>query len=271
MSVVLMYHSLYEAEDTSAIDAEDLPYAVSKENFINQVDCLMAKRTGVYGSGDLPDVVITFDDGHQSNLDIAVPLLIERGLPAYFFITTGFTGTRPGFMSEDGLRALANTPGMILGSHGVTHTFYNDMSTTEARRELVDSKSFLESVTNHPCESMSFPGGRYNKGTLELMRSTGYSQWFGSDVGMVSDSKSFDSAVVSSEAQDTRLLSMSGLQPLERVAIRRTTTLSEFEQMVTPDRSYYRSHIRRGQAKKLLQKTLGNRLYYGLYKSVSAR
>ena len=271
MSVVLMYHSLYEGDDTSAIDAEDLPYGVSKENFIRQLDSIVKHRSGVFAPGDTPDVVITFDDGHQSNLDIAVPLLLERDLSAYFFITTGFVDSRAGFLSSEGVAALANVPGMVVGSHGVTHQFFNDLCATAAHTELVESKAFLENITKHPCESMSFPGGRYNKRTLELLRSAGYTQWFGSDVGMVNALKSFDSNTDQVAAADSRLLPMSGIQPLQRVAIRRTTQLNEFDRMITPDRSYYRSHIRRGQAKKILQKTLGNRLYYGLYKSVSAR
>ncbi|MFT5893281.1 MAG: peptidoglycan/xylan/chitin deacetylase (PgdA/CDA1 family), partial [bacterium] len=222
-------------------------------------------------SGNAADVVITFDDGHQSNLDIAVPLLVERGLCAYFFITTGFIDSRPGFLSAGGVETLANVPDMIVGSHGVTHQFFNDLSSSAAHQELVESKIFLEKITKYPCESMSFPGGRYNSRTLELMRSAGYTQWFGSDVGMVKVSRSFDSTLAMVAAQRGTLLPMSGIQPLKRVAIRRTTQLEEFERMITPDRSYYRSHRLRSQAKKILQRTLGNRLYYGLYKSVSAR
>jgi hypothetical protein len=271
MSVVLMYHSLYEGDDTSAIDAEDLPYAVSKEKFIQQLDHLARVRSGVFVPGDTADVVITFDDGHQSNLDIAVPLLLERGLCAYFFITTGFIDSRPGFLKSEGVAALANVPDMVVGSHGVTHQFFNDLSSYAAHQELVESKGFLENITKHPCASMSFPGGRYNKTTLELLRSAGYTQWFGSDVGMVNASKRFNSTLAMCASQGSALLPMSGIQPLNRVAIRRTTQMKEFDRMITPDRSYYRSHECRSQAKKILQRTLGNRLYYGLYKSVSAR
>jgi peptidoglycan/xylan/chitin deacetylase (PgdA/CDA1 family) len=271
MSVVLMYHSLYEGDDTSTIDAEDLPYAVSKENFILQLDQIAKLKSGVFTAGETADVIITFDDGHQSNLDIAVPLLLERGLGAYFFITSGFVDSRPGFLSSDGVAELAKVPGMIVGSHGVTHKFFDDLSSSDAHQELVKSKAFLENIMKHPCESMSFPGGRYNKGTLGLLRSAGYTQWFGSDVGMVNVSKSFDSTFATVAAHASKLLPMTGTQPLKRVAIRRTTQLDEFDRMIAPDRSYYRSHGRRSQAKKILQKTLGNRLYYGLYKSVSAR
>ncbi len=265
-----MYHSLYRGEDTTDIDAEDLPYAVSESNFIEQIDRIAKHRSGLFSENETADIVITFDDGHRSNLDIAVPLLVERGLTAYFFITTGFTDSRPGFMSSEEITSLSSVPGMVVGSHGVTHRFFNDMSENEAIAELVESKQALEKLTNHPCESMSFPGGRYNQKILRLMKSSGYSQWFGSDIGMVDPSECFVKHPIA-ETPCHRILPMSGTRPINRVAIRRNTQLDEFERMISPDRHYYRSQVRKSQAKKVLQKTLGNRLYYGLYKSVSAR
>lgn len=271
MSVVLMYHSLYTGNDTSNIDDEDLPYAVSKDSFTRQLDLIAQKPSGIYNNSTLDKVVITFDDGHESNLHMAVPLLLERGLSAYFFITSGFVDSRPGFMSSPEVLELSNTAGMIVGSHGVTHRFFNDMTPDEALNELKESKALLETLTNHPCESMSFPGGRYNKSVLNQMKSAGYTQWFGSDVGMVDVSKQLENAVPKGDGYHKNLVPMSGSKPLNRVAIRRTTDINEFERMISPDPAYYRSQIRRSQAKKIIQRTLGNRLYYGLYKSVSAR
>lgn len=265
-----MYHSLYEGEDTSAIDDEDLPYAVSKDSFIQQLDLISQRLSGIYDNAEPDKVVITFDDGHVSNLHIAAPLLKERGLCAYFFITTGFVDSRPGFMNASEVRELSECEGMIVGSHGVTHRFFNDMRPEEVRKELSESKVLLEKLTNHPCESMSFPGGRYNMGVLKQMTAAGYVQWFGSDVGMVNMSECFGNAGPNKDSS-ALLLPMMGKKPLKRVAIRRTTQLDEFKRMIGPDKSYYRSQVCRSQAKKLVQKTLGNRLYYGLYKSVSAR
>ena len=273
MSVVLMYHSLYEGNDTSNIDDEDLPYAVSKEDFIQQIDQIAELSSGIY-SNERPEagtIIITFDDGHKSNLDIAAPLLLERNLSAYFFITSGFIDSRPGFMSSYDVQALSAIPGMVVGSHGVTHKFFNDLSPEEAQSELSESKLMLEKVTKHPCESMSFPGGRYNQRVLGFLKDSGYTQWFGSDVGIVDVTKRFGGEKGAVANPDGLLLPMNGVQPLSRVAIRRTTQLDEFGRMINSDPSYFRSQIWRSNAKKVLQKTLGNRFYYGLYKSVSAR
>jgi peptidoglycan/xylan/chitin deacetylase (PgdA/CDA1 family) len=50
----------------------------------------MAKAIG--DGRSLPDhaVAITFDDGYLNNLEFAVPLLLKYGMPATFFLTTGF-------------------------------------------------------------------------------------------------------------------------------------------------------------------------------------
>jgi peptidoglycan/xylan/chitin deacetylase (PgdA/CDA1 family) len=48
-------------------------------------------RTGVLGRE--PAVLITFDDGYRDNVDVAVPILAERNVPATFFITTAFLET----------------------------------------------------------------------------------------------------------------------------------------------------------------------------------
>jgi len=136
MSVVLMYHALYNGEDTSRIDAEDLPYAVSTENFVAQLDRLQDKRVGLLENDNqpLPDVVITFDDGHLSNYDIAMPLLAERGLSAYLFVTSDFVGKRDHFCHAVHLEKMAAN-GFEIGSHGQTHLFFDDLPDDAAERE----------------------------------------------------------------------------------------------------------------------------------------
>jgi peptidoglycan/xylan/chitin deacetylase (PgdA/CDA1 family) len=270
MSIVLMYHALYRESDTSSIDKEDLPYAVSEAQFVAQMERLAEKSVGAFTGESQPDVVVTFDDGHKSNLDIAAPHLVRLKIPAYFFVTTDFIDQRKGFMSSRDLRELAQIPGMIVGSHGLSHRFFSDLTLEAAKAELVNSKTRLEQMTGVSCRSMSFPGGRYNKQVLAILGECGYLQWFGSDVGIIEPSGEFFSSTRVGTTPGDDMWSQSSMSPLNRVAIRHSTQLDEFDRMVSPDPAYYRTHQRRSRVKKVLQRTLGNRLYHGLYKSFSA-
>jgi peptidoglycan/xylan/chitin deacetylase (PgdA/CDA1 family) len=51
-------------------------------------------REWVHGRKSLPrnPVLVTFDDGYENNLTHAVPILKEIGVPALFFIITGYVG-----------------------------------------------------------------------------------------------------------------------------------------------------------------------------------
>ena len=272
MSVVLMYHALYRGIDTSAIDQEDLPYAVSEAEFAAQLDLLLSKKVGLFESAQMPDIVITFDDGHQSNLDIAAPLLQARGMSAYFFITSDFIDQRAGFMSGEQLRRLGEIPGMCIGSHGVSHRFFDDLNKEESRSELIDSRERLESITGRSCQSISFPGGRYDEQTLHLLLAAGYLQWFGSEIGTVDACKRFNVKLATQEEGGGFCLQPQRVHvPIERVAVRRTTSREEFARMIGPDEGYFRHHRRRSQVKSLVRRFLGNRLYHGLYKTLSAR
>lgn len=270
MSVVLMYHALYRQDDTSMIDEEDLPYAVSETEFKAQLDAVAEKKSGVFDHSDTPEVVLTFDDGHASNLEIALPLMAERHLKGYFFITTGFIDQRRGFLSSADVKTLAESPFAIVGSHGVTHRFFDDMSDSVAKQELQDSRHCLEQITGRACQSMSFPGGRYTQQTLGMMRESGYTQWFGSTIGLIAP-ESLASPSTAGAQSVQELAPLQALAPLHRIAVRRNTQLDEFRQMIGPDPRYYTSHRRRGLAKTLLRRVIGNRLYHGLYKSLSAR
>lgn len=251
-----MYHALHPDGRTGLIDAEDLPYAISESDFLRQLDVLGSRHCGALpttdetSAGVLPEVIITFDDGHVSNHQIALPLLLERGLIAHVFVTSGFIGQRRGFCSPEQVAEMAHN-GLLIGAHGVSHTFFDDMTPEQAAEELQSSRASLERWTEDKVTTMSFPGGRFSAKVLELAGDAGYDRLFGSKFGMVCENT---------------VLSNRG-QVLERVPVRRTTTLEEFRLISEGDEAYFNRARRRQSLKDSARRLLGNKLYHGLYKT----
>lgn len=164
---VLMYHALEDAEHpTGYSDPADLIYTLYADTFRSHLAYLQnhGYQTVLFNDLEKNDrlskdtVILTFDDGHVSNYEIALPLLKKFGFRAEFFITTGWIG-EPYFLSSEQIKEI-DAAGMGIGSHGVTHTFLNDLSIENANKELSQSKKHLEDIVEKEILSLSFPGGR---------------------------------------------------------------------------------------------------------------
>ncbi len=254
MSIALMYHGLFDGDvDQHRIDAEDLPYGVSVSDFARHLTLIGEKSHGLIEEGKtIPDVVITFDDGHISNYDHAMSLLTDHNMKAQFFVTTAFIGERAHFCDWHHLREMADA-GMVIGAHGHTHRFFEDLAPTDADNEFRQSKDLLSQALGREVDSMSFPGGRYSKCNLKQARDAGYRQIFGSVFGKIQASGADDP------------------MPIRRIPVRISTTEQQFLHIINENRAMFFKAQATGNAKNILKKTLGNKLYHGLYKSLAGR
>lgn len=92
---VLAYHGIDDAE----VFGRHLDQLRSKANAVTLEEVLLSFE----GHGRLPAraVLITFDDGHRSVVDVAMPMLQERGLPAVAFVVAGLIDSnRPFWWTE---------------------------------------------------------------------------------------------------------------------------------------------------------------------------
>jgi peptidoglycan/xylan/chitin deacetylase (PgdA/CDA1 family) len=132
-------------------------------------------------------LVITFDDGYRDNARCALELK-RRGLPACFFVTTGFVGSsrnawwdslrsiRSEWMSWDDVRSL-HALGFELGPHTATHANLGAISGAEAVAEIVGAKELLERNLDAETHYFGFPFGRPEHMTDEnrqLVRRAGF-------------------------------------------------------------------------------------------------
>lgn len=118
-----------------------------------------------------PDVHLTFDDGNSSDVEIALPRLVERGLVAEFFPLAGELGGR-GRVDRDGVRALA-AAGMTIGSHGWAHRDWRRLDERQLKRELAEAPRLLADAVDKPVERVALPFGFYDRRVLDALRRAG--------------------------------------------------------------------------------------------------
>ena len=163
----LLYHELRQGESKYS-------YVLGKEAFDRQMEMFVRMRNEE-NAGLWPEV--TFDDGHNSDYEYALPILQLRGMIARFFITVGWTGKRAGYMGWSELRSLHDA-GQIIGAHGWSHTLLTHCGAEELNKELRGARQLLEDKLGGPITTMSLPGGRSNRRVIAACRKAGYTQIF---------------------------------------------------------------------------------------------
>jgi peptidoglycan/xylan/chitin deacetylase (PgdA/CDA1 family) len=177
--VYLMYHEL-ELAGRPLCQSEPgyVRYVVGEPDFRKQMQWLQSiGMRGVSVSDALSSpaaskVVITFDDGCETDLTVAAPILHQANFRATFYITVGFLG-RPGYLVPQQVRELSDA-GFDIGSHSMTHPYLSDLDDLELRREIAESKTQLEEMIGRPVLDFSCPGGRWSSRVAAIARQAGY-------------------------------------------------------------------------------------------------
>jgi len=229
----LLYHELRPIRSSYS-------YALETAEFEKQLDLFIKLRTDPRQSL-WPE--ITFDDGHISNFEYALPALQSRSLKASFFITVGWTGQRPGYMGWNELRQLHNA-GQSIGAHGWTHTLLTHCDSKSLHHELNDARLTLEDNLGTSITTMSLPGGRYNRHILTACEEAGYTQVF--------------TSVPKSEPDPTA--STPG-----RLNIRGNMSLEWIAELFQPDSKVLAGLERQYRKKEIAKSLLGDRLYAKLW------
>lgn len=170
-----------------ALFASHLDYLQRHCRVISLAEYLAARRDG----RRLPDnsVVLTFDDGTRNFFTVVAPLLAERALPATAFVITKSVSERDGlcracewtpaddhtYLSWPEVRALAESPGIEIGSHSHTHPDLTALPPGEAERELRDSYEAVVENTGEGRPALAYPHGRMSGAVREMAASLGYS------------------------------------------------------------------------------------------------
>lgn len=103
-------------------------------------------------------VSITFDDGLSDQVDLAVPLLQERGLKATFFII----GEKLQYEWYSGNIPLLVENGQEIGSHGYAHESLTDMDPNQVEDDLYQSQTALQDLTGQDVATIAYPYGDHD-------------------------------------------------------------------------------------------------------------
>jgi peptidoglycan/xylan/chitin deacetylase (PgdA/CDA1 family) len=77
-------------------------------------------------------------------------------------------------LSADEIVRLAQGGLVEVGAHTVTHPFLAKLPGSTQRREVQESKGYLEEVLGQPVRSFSYPNGSFSRETLGIVRDSGY-------------------------------------------------------------------------------------------------
>jgi peptidoglycan/xylan/chitin deacetylase (PgdA/CDA1 family) len=252
-TVFLMYHELEEpGRPLCQAEPGYVRYVLRSSKFRAQMDFIKHQGWGGVSVSQAlnhqpGNIAITFDDGCETDLGCAAPILQEFGFGATFYITTGFLG-KPGYLSESQLRELCGL-GFEIGCHSMTHAYLTDLDGDGLHREVAEAKSQLEQIIGRPVEHFSCPGGRYNQWVSQVARSAGYR------------------TVATSRMQANS--ASSDRFALGRVAVMRSTSLAEFAELCS-GRGFKRRNLlvrlREGS-----RRLLGNAFYDRLRDAVLRR
>ncbi len=183
-TIALMYHAIGQPV---AIDA-DPHYAVEITRFSEQLATCVKHGGAAISARDFlagrSGVILTFDDGHGSNYDLAFPALVAAGASADFFVNPMQVGTRQ-FASWSQLREMADG-GMSIQSHGFDHRYYlTDLSPARLREDLRRSRLEIEEKVGHPVTLLAPPGGRTPFGLTAVARECGFTHVLNSRPGQI--------------------------------------------------------------------------------------
>ena len=125
-------------------------------------------------------LAITFDDGYADCSEVAAPILRSFGLPATFYVTTGFMDTDyiPWWDQKAGVKERWMTwaqvvslhrDGFEIGSHTRTHVDLGLVNGEQAWEEIAGSKRDLEERLNASVSAFAYPYGGPSHITEEKM------------------------------------------------------------------------------------------------------
>lgn len=184
---ILAYHSIDEFGTSISVRPEVFRGQISwfsKHGWstLGLADAVRRLRTG---AGIPPrSFVLTFDDGMESLLTHAAPILSEHGFAATTFVVTGLVGRPPDWyrmpgpyrttplLDRAGLEKLASM-GWELHPHTHDHPVLSHLSRASQVDQIGRSRSHIREWFGHDGSVLAYPFGQLNEDTKRAMAECG--------------------------------------------------------------------------------------------------
>jgi peptidoglycan/xylan/chitin deacetylase (PgdA/CDA1 family) len=180
---ILVYHHVSQSDPEGSHALRRL--TVTADIFAQQMQYLQDNGYHVITFSDVADyfdhgkelptlpVIISFDDGWETQFEYALPSLEKYHYTATFFVVTDYIG-RPGFISWPQLHTLL-TDGMTIGSHTRSHPRLTKIRDPEKLwDQIYNSKAILETQLEAPVEEFAYPYGLHNAKAAAAVKQAGY-------------------------------------------------------------------------------------------------
>ena len=165
-------------------------------------------------------VIVSFDDGYQSVLQYAAPIMKQYGIKGNVYLPTGRIGASPEFMDWPEIETMRNSGDWYFAAHTHSHADIRTLTRESAAAEILQSTALFEQHLGYRPDVFCMPYGSFDRGSVKLIRELGgYRYLLGSFYG-VADLDRADRTV------------------LPRIGISNDDTLADFEAKLDGKRNW---------------------------------
>jgi peptidoglycan/xylan/chitin deacetylase (PgdA/CDA1 family) len=190
---IIGYHDLGETLPETAMRIRTSKFAKQMEaihqlgiKVISMEDFISWKKNGT----KIPDkcLLITFDDGWKTVYTEAFPILKKYGFPYTLYLYKDYVDGGGRALTTAMIQEMKAAGGLTIGCHSVSHPYpltvksYQkkgpDIYDAYLKKEMGDSKTFLETKFGEKVTTYAFPGGYYTEEMLKVGHEFGYDCMF---------------------------------------------------------------------------------------------
>jgi peptidoglycan/xylan/chitin deacetylase (PgdA/CDA1 family) len=176
---ILMYHSISVPPPGAALGELFLPTANFKEQIAYLSDqgyeavTLDQLWSAWQGKGPLPEkpIVLSFDDGYETQYAHAAPVLKQLGWPGV--LNLKLLSLEQGEMTPTMVKKMIGD-GWEVDSHTINHLDVSTLSGAQLQHEVGDSRTMLQKEFGIPVDFFCYPAGKFDEASIAAVKQAGY-------------------------------------------------------------------------------------------------